>query len=268
VSIARAAYSRPDVVLLDDPLSALDAGTSKVIFDNLRSLLPGSAIVLVTHAAHFLSQVDQIALVSDSRVHFLGTWSELMDFEPEDAKTRDAVDHIRSSVQEESTGQEQTDTDGEASARRSASDGDGNGRASMLKRGKKIMTVEEREHGLSSLATWLLWFKHAGGVPFIVLHVVFMAFDRFIYVAVEWWLAQWTAGAYEGIEVFGISFAPQTDGRSAQAAYVLVYALLIALSVFGTFVRSEWVGKLGVVKMKRTCCTMNLDTRRIVLLLL
>ena len=106
------------------------------------------------------------------------------------------------------------------------------------------MTVEEREHGLSSIATWLLWFKHAGGIPFIVLHVVFMAFDRFIYVAVEWWLARWTAGAYEGIEVFGIPFAPQVNGRSAQADYILVYALLIALSVLGTFVRSEWVGKL------------------------
>jgi ATP-binding cassette, subfamily C (CFTR/MRP), member 1 len=250
VSIARAAYSRPNVVLLDDPLSALDAGTSKIIFDNLRSLLAGSAIVLVTHAAHFLSQVDQIALVSDSRVQFLGTWSELMDFEPEGAKTRDAVDHFRSSVQEESTGQDHAETDGEESTRKSASDEVGNGKSSLLKSSKKIMTVEEREYGLSSLATWLLWFKHAGGLPFLFLHVVFMTFDRFIYVAVEWWLAQWTAGAYEGIEVFGISFAPQTEGRSAQAVYVLVYTLLIALSVFGTFVRSEWVGKLEIVTMK------------------
>ncbi|CAB9504527.1 Oligomycin resistance ATP-dependent permease YOR1 [Seminavis robusta] len=239
VSIARAAYSRPDVVLLDDPLSALDAGTSKTIFDNLKSLLAGSAIVLVTHAAHFLSKVDRIALVSDSRIQFLGTWPELLDFKPHDAKTLDAVEHIRSSVQEDTS--EKNETEPNQGTRKSVSNEAGNGRASTLQKSKKIMTVEEREHGLSSLATWLLWFKHAGGIPFIVAHVLFMTIDRFTYVAVEYWLARWTEGAYEPVEVFGITFAPQTDGRSAQADYVLVYVLLIAFSVFSTFLRSEWV---------------------------
>lgn len=244
VSLARAAYARPEIVLLDDPLSALDAGTSKVIFENLKSLLSGSAIVLVTHAAHFLSQVDQIMLVSGGGVKFVGTWTDLMAFQPVDVKTRDAVDHIRSSVQEE-TKQSQTSLPrSRSSLQKSFSIVDTNpGRASTQQSGKKIMTVEEREHGLSSLRTWLLWFTRAGGVPFIIAHIFFMTIDRLAYVAVEYWLARWTEGAYEAIEVFGIEFAPQSDGVSAQANYVLVYGVLIVASVIGTIFRSEWVGK-------------------------
>ena len=102
------------------------------------------------------------------------------------------------------------------------------------------MTEEEREQGLSSLKTWLLWFKHAGGAFFIIFQVLFMTIDRFSYVAVEFWLAKWTSGAYESIEMFGITFDPQTDGRSAQYKYLLVYFLILCISVVSTTVRSEW----------------------------
>ena len=244
VSIARAAYSRPDIVLLDDPLSALDAGTSKTIFENLRTLLSGSAIVLVTHAAHFLSQVDKIILVSEGSVVFTGSWTELLsEFKPTDSKTRDAVDHIRLAVQEDGKDSAPAGSDGESSTRNSIAGGRKSGRASTLLSSKKIMTVEDREHGLSSLSTWILWFKRAGGIPFVLAHIFFMTIDRLTYVAVEYWLARWSEGAYEAVTVFGVEFAPQTDGLSAQSKYVLVYVVLIAASVIGTFLRSEWVGK-------------------------
>lgn len=232
VSLARAAYSRPEVVLLDDPLSALDAGTAKVIFENLSSLLSGSAIVLVTHAAHFLSRVDKILVISEGRMTFAGTWTELLEFEPSDEKTKDAVDHIRSSVQEGSSEQPNGDTATNKSKAECRS-----GRASKIELGGKLMTVEEREHGLSSLNTWLLWFQRAGGVWFLLGHVIFMAVDRGTYFAVEYWLARWTEGADETVEVFGFEFAPQSDGRSAQAKYLIVYGLIIVTSIVATFAR-------------------------------
>jgi hypothetical protein len=217
VSLARAVYSCPHVCLLDDPLSALDAGTSKVIFENLKEVLRDSAIVLVTHAAHFLSQVDKIVLVSNNRAQFTGTWDELMHFEPMDSKTRDAVEHIRSSIQEDKTSMKPENPNMSLSNSQRRNGNAGNGRASTRASGQKIMTVEQREHGLSSLSTWLLWFKHAGGIPFLAMHVLLMTIDRTTYFAVEYWLARWTEGANESVNVFGVEFAPQTDGISAQA---------------------------------------------------
>jgi ABC-type protease/lipase transport system fused ATPase/permease subunit len=67
VSLARAAYARPHLVLLDDPLSALDAGTAKVVFERLfrsrNAFFKNTAVVLVTHASHFLNRVDKVLVM-------------------------------------------------------------------------------------------------------------------------------------------------------------------------------------------------------------
>ncbi|KAF9221251.1 P-loop containing nucleoside triphosphate hydrolase protein [Gyrodon lividus] len=63
VNIARALYCDPEIVVFDDPLSAVDAHVGKALFEEaiigaLRDR--GITVILVTHAIHFLSQVDYI----------------------------------------------------------------------------------------------------------------------------------------------------------------------------------------------------------------
>ena len=182
VSLARAAYARPDVVLLDDPLSALDSGTAKEVFKRLirgeSSLFNNTAVVLVTHASQFLGRCDQILLLVDGKNSFYGTWDDLSHFEPEDWKTREAVEHMRASVQEGQKGNDDEDLD-----------------EVIVRTEKKqvtdaLMTIEEREHGLSSLNTWLLWFRRAGGLQFLGTLILAMIFDRLAYVALEFWLGK------------------------------------------------------------------------------
>ena len=234
VSLARAAYARADLVLLDDPLSALDAGTAKAVFENLikspNALFSDSAIVLVTHASHFLNRINKILVIVDGKNRFLGSWQELSSFHTGDAKTESAIEHIRSSVQEETAAKD----DDWAMQRSNHYGADGDDSEDLK---GELMTVEEREHGLSNIRTWLLWFKHAGGLWFLFFQLLFMAIDRFAYVAVEYWLARWTNGADKSIEVFGITFDPQTEGRSAQYKYLAVYSLIILISVLGTISR-------------------------------
>lgn len=235
VSLARAAYSCPDLVLLDDPLSALDAGTAKEVFSRLikspSAFFRSTAVVLVTHAAHFLNRVDSILVVVDGRSKFLGTWDELAVLEPQDDKTQGAINFIRNSVQEENSSYEEIET---------KENNPMPGNVMEKSRTKTLMTVEEREHGLSSMRTWLLWFNHAGGMSYMGVMVFLMVVDRFAYVATEYWLARWTGGADSPIVVFGITFAPQTDGRSAQYQYLLVYFLILLVSMVFTVLRSEW----------------------------
>lgn len=182
----------------------------------------------MTHASHFLSQVDRIAIVVDGKNEFLGTWEELTQFQPTDEATKSAVESIRTAVQEKSSKSEKSNG-GEVSEP-----------VRELEKAEKVgnlMSIEEREHGLSSLRVWLLWFMRAGGIYFLSLQIIFMAIDRFAYVAVEYWLARWTEAATEPIEVFGVEFPPQTDGRPAQYQYLKVYASLICISVFSTALR-------------------------------
>lgn len=195
------------------------------------ALFSTAAVVLVTHASHFLNRVDKILLIVGGANKFYDTWDSLSLFQPRDAETMVAVEHIKSSVQEvksenkgiEGEYEEQENTDRKVYEKKNA-----------------LMTEEEREQGLSSLKTWLLWFKHAGGFFFIIVQVFFMTMDRFAYVAVEFWLAKWTSGADEPTDMLGVTFEPQTDGRSAQLKYILVYCLILSVSITFTALRSEW----------------------------
>jgi ABC-type protease/lipase transport system fused ATPase/permease subunit len=108
VSLARVVYSDPNIALFDDPLSALDAGTSRFVFDRLfkrcggNVLLSMTAVVLVTHASHFLNQVDRIMVVVDGNVPFCGTWLELTEarLDDYDPKAKIAIESILHKVQE------------------------------------------------------------------------------------------------------------------------------------------------------------------------
>ncbi|KAJ3352784.1 Multidrug resistance-associated protein 1 [Allomyces javanicus] len=76
LAIARAVYSRHDVYLLDDPLSALDAQVGRQVFDACfgpNGLLKDKCRILVTHQLHFLSQCQLVVNLRDGRVSELGT---------------------------------------------------------------------------------------------------------------------------------------------------------------------------------------------------
>lgn len=63
VCLARAAYHDCQLVLLDNPLSAVDQHTSKHIFDKcIKGLLLDKAVVLVAHQLELLPQVTQNSL--------------------------------------------------------------------------------------------------------------------------------------------------------------------------------------------------------------
>jgi ABC-type multidrug transport system fused ATPase/permease subunit len=239
------------LVILDDPLSALDAGTAKLVFDRLlkgqTALFSNAAVVLVTHASHFLSRVDNIIVLVDGKNEFTGSWAELMSFQATDEKVVQFIDFTRSSVQEDNASSKE-----EHVVTKSADQDFPTNEATV----DILMTVEEREHGLASASTWLLWFKHAGGFFFMSFQILFMSIDRFAYVAVEYWLARWTNGATMSITALGIVFPPQTDGREAQYKYLIVYSLLLLVSIVATIGRSLWSVTGGAQAAKNVFSSM------------
>ncbi|KAI8891917.1 P-loop containing nucleoside triphosphate hydrolase protein, partial [Globomyces pollinis-pini] len=81
ISLARALYSSSDVVLLDDPLSAVDAHVEKHIVDSLfgnEGVLQGKTVVLVTHAIHHLDRMNQVILIEDGQIAESGSYEEVM----------------------------------------------------------------------------------------------------------------------------------------------------------------------------------------------
>ncbi|KAF8067032.1 P-loop containing nucleoside triphosphate hydrolase protein, partial [Lyophyllum atratum] len=79
LNICRAIYCDTDIQIFDDPLSALDAHVGKAVFQNvLHNSLSGKTRVMVTHALHFLPQVDYIYTIADDCIAERGTYAELM----------------------------------------------------------------------------------------------------------------------------------------------------------------------------------------------
>jgi ABC-type multidrug transport system ATPase subunit len=79
LNIARAIYYESDIVILDDPLSALDAHVGKAVFQNvICDGLAGRTRILVTHALHFLPLVDRILVIDNGKIAEEGTYSELV----------------------------------------------------------------------------------------------------------------------------------------------------------------------------------------------
>ncbi|OIW26584.1 ABC transporter [Coniochaeta ligniaria NRRL 30616] len=82
VSLARAVYSRCNIMLLDDSFSALDGKTESRIVDNL--LGPdglfkkmGTTVFLIATSASYFHLADWLVLLGNGSVKYQGTWADL-----------------------------------------------------------------------------------------------------------------------------------------------------------------------------------------------
>jgi ATP-binding cassette subfamily B protein len=78
ISIARALIKQPNVLLLDDCLSAVDTATEKEIQQNLDMVLAGKTAIIITHRIFSLIHFDNIVVLDDGRIVEQGTHDQLI----------------------------------------------------------------------------------------------------------------------------------------------------------------------------------------------
>jgi ATP-binding cassette subfamily B protein len=78
LALARAVLGRPQVLVLDDPLSALDVHTEKLVEAALRRVLVGTTALIVAHRPSTVLLADRVALLEHGRITAVGTHSELL----------------------------------------------------------------------------------------------------------------------------------------------------------------------------------------------
>ncbi|KAL7538808.1 hypothetical protein ACHAXR_008799, partial [Thalassiosira sp. AJA248-18] len=265
VSLARVVYSNPDIALFDDPLSALDAGTARAVFDRLfkqcrNTLLSKTAVVLVTHASHFLNIVNQIMVVVDGSVPFCGTWGELSEAKVEDRKAEIAIESMLNAVQENGTNSASHSKFNHSYHQDMDVDDDDIFRKVMLHADnitEALMSLETREHGVTRSWAWTIWFQYAGGFFFTIgLFVLFIA-EKAFYFGTEWWMTVWTEAADSPTQFMGMTFPPQTDGLSAQWEYLKVYLIMLIVGFICAFFRTIWIVSGGVRCSKKLYSMMT-----------
>ena len=78
LALARAVLGRPRVLVLDDPLSALDVHTEAQVEAALRRVLAGTTALVVAHRPSTVLLADRVALLVDGRIAAVGTHRELL----------------------------------------------------------------------------------------------------------------------------------------------------------------------------------------------
>ena len=82
VALARAILARPSVLVLDDPLSALDVHTEAKVTEALRRVLSASTALVVAHRPSTVLLADRVALLDGGMISALGTHRELLAGHP------------------------------------------------------------------------------------------------------------------------------------------------------------------------------------------
>jgi ATP-binding cassette, subfamily B, bacterial len=78
LALARAVLGRPQVLVLDDPLSSVDVHTEAVIEEALARVLDGVTGLLVVHRPSTLALADRVALVDGGTIAAVGSHTSLM----------------------------------------------------------------------------------------------------------------------------------------------------------------------------------------------
>ncbi|HEY3261394.1 MAG TPA: ATP-binding cassette domain-containing protein, partial [Pseudonocardiaceae bacterium] len=98
LALARAVLGRPAVLVLDDPLSALDVHTEAEVERALRRVLHGVTALVVAHRPSTVQLADRVALLAGGRIVATGTHSRLL---AENEQYRAVLSTMRETAKEE-----------------------------------------------------------------------------------------------------------------------------------------------------------------------
>ncbi|GAB5522677.1 MAG: ABC transporter ATP-binding protein [Roseivirga sp.] len=78
IALARMFFNEAEVLIVDEPTSAIDPLSEHKIFENLKELRQDKIIVLVTHRLYNLKMADQVVVMSEGRLVEKGSHNELV----------------------------------------------------------------------------------------------------------------------------------------------------------------------------------------------
>jgi ATP-binding cassette subfamily C (CFTR/MRP) protein 1 len=220
VSLARACYADEDIVLLDDPLSAVDAHVGQLLFRQcICGLLKEKTRVLVTHQLQFLNAVDEIWVMHDGAIQQRGSYEELVasgfDFasliqhgDGLDGRDFDE-DFVNVEKGKEAEPDEEVDGNGlngeadENWKRVLVDDGsddsldeievaNGKDETTSMNGTGKVTQEEERNEGAVAWSVYAKYFLTVGGPAFLTFMALVSIMLESNHQGSSFWLAHWT----------------------------------------------------------------------------
>ncbi|KZW02976.1 multidrug resistance-associated ABC transporter [Exidia glandulosa HHB12029] len=185
INLARVAYAKTDIALIDDPLSAVDSHVAKHILEHclLHGPLSEKTRILVTHQLYVLPYVDEVIYLEDGKVVEQGTYQELVNNGGHFAKLVEEYGAEESQSSEAAVGGHAKD---KADDKKDAD------------KPTKLVTGDERETGAVSGAAYVNYAKAAGGIRWALLLMVWLGLAQIAQVASTLFLGFWSGSQIPG----------------------------------------------------------------------
>ncbi|XP_055398777.1 ATP-binding cassette sub-family C member 4-like isoform X2 [Bubalus kerabau] len=192
VSLARAVYQDADIYLLDDPLSAVDAGVSRHLFEQcVHQALKEKITILVTHQLQYLKNSSQILILKDGKMVERGTYSEFLKsgvdifslFEKGNEQSESSPVPGAPTVISESLVQSLQ------SPRPSLKDAAPEDQET--ENIQVILPLEDHLEGKVGFKTYVNYFTAGADWPVIIFLMLVNITAQVVYVLQDWWLAFW-----------------------------------------------------------------------------
>ncbi|TDL20537.1 P-loop containing nucleoside triphosphate hydrolase protein [Rickenella mellea] len=254
VTLARALYSRAEILLLDDVLAALDVHTAKWVVDKALKgdIVAGRTVLLVTHNVALTSSMADfvITLGKNGRVTDHGSISDILK---KDAKLRAAFEKEKALAEKVESDKEGGDDD-------------------ERKVAGKLVVLEEKAMGRVERAAMMLFFHGFGNALFWVITLFSKVSTRLLQIAGPVWISYWSSqyaltehvpalrylGVYALIQLVQLSFDSLSSVfwvlGTMNSSRIIHYKLI--QSIFSAPLR--WLDTVPIGRVI-TRCTQDID---------
>jgi ABC-type multidrug transport system fused ATPase/permease subunit len=221
LNIARAIYFDADIVLMDDPLSAVDAHVGRHIFDNaILGLLGNKARILATHQLWVLNRCDRIIWMEEGKIQAVDTFDNLM---------RDSA-AFRQML--ETTALEEKKDGPVAAATAEGGEEEEKPEEEKKKKKKKagLMVAEERAVQSVPWSVYETYIRASGSIFNAPLTFLLLIMAQGANIVTNLWLSWWTSNK------FGFSMGTYIGVYAALAVVqaTLTFLFMVSLTIFGT----------------------------------
>lgn len=217
LNIARAIYFNAGLILMDDPLSAVDAHVGKHIMDKaICGILKDRCRILATHQLHVLNRCDRIIVMDEGRIAAVDTFDNLM-------RDSEVFQRLLASTSQQKS--EENQEEGEE-------DGDEDDKKPVKRKQKSPGLMQQEERATSSVgwSVWKAYISASGSFFNIVLFLGSLALVNGANIMTSLWLSYWTSNKYPYLST---------------GQYIGIYAGLGGCQVLITFVFSTLTTTFG-----------------------
>lgn len=224
LNIARAIYFDADIVLMDDPLSAVDAHVGRHIFDKaILGLLKDKCRILATHQLWVLNRCDRIIWMEGGKIQAIDTFENLM------RDHRGFQTLMETTAVEEKKEEEHQTIDTEEPT-------EDQKKSKKKKQKSSVALMQQEERAVASVpwSVYAAYVRASGSLLNAPLAILVLVLSQGANIMTSLWLSYWTSDKYS----------------LSTGQYIGVYAGLGALQAILMFVYSVMLSILGTQSSK------------------